>query len=374
MPSSRQAKPGKGRGARSSTRKTAKPRVRLARPTPKLKLLFTCVGRRVQLLRSFQRAAESLGVDLRIHGADASILSPAIHLVDRPHLVPPIAAEDYVEQLLDLVRRNRFDLLIPLLDFELPLIATAADRFTQLGCRAVISSERVVNTCRDKLATFHALQEAGIDTPRTWTWEESLALPEHSFPYYMKPRYGSAAVGNFVIHRLDELQTLGRRVQDALVQDFVAGAEHTLDVYCGFDGRPRSVVPRKRLEVRNGEVSKSLIVKNTAIMAVGKRVAEALGECRGVVTVQCMSMPDGRIRTIEINPRFGGGAPLSIHAGADFPKWILQEALGRKPRINATAFRDDVVMLRFDDAVFVPRASQLARSTKFSPRGARARR
>jgi carbamoyl-phosphate synthase large subunit len=190
----------------------------------------------------------------------------------------------------------------------------------------------------------------------------------------MKPRYGSAAVGNFVIHGLDELRTLGRRVQDALVQEFVAGAEHTLDVYCGFDGRPRCVVPRKRLEVRNGEVSKSLIVKNTRIMAVGKQVAEALGECRGVVTVQCMLMPNGRIRVIEINPRFGGGAPLAIHAGADFPKWMLQETMGLKPRIAPSAFRDDVVMLRFDDAVFVPRASQLARSSKFSPQGARARR
>jgi carbamoyl-phosphate synthase large subunit len=118
-------------------------------------------------------------------------------------------------------------------------------------------------------------------------------------------------------------------------------------------------VPRKRLEVRTGEVSKGLIVKDPAVMAVGRRVAEVLGACRGVVTVQCIVADGGRIRVIEINPRFGGGAPLAIHAGADFPRWILEELLGRKPRINPLGFRDDVAMLRYDDSVFVPNASKL---------------
>ena len=88
-------------------------------------------------------------------------------------------------------------------------------------------------------------------------------------------------------------------------------------------------------------------------MAVGYRVAEMLGECRGVITVQCIVTPDRRIRVIEINPRFGGGVPLAIHGGADFPKWILSELLGKKPRINPTGFRDGIAMLRFDESVFV---------------------
>ncbi len=66
-----------------------------------------------------------------------------------------------------------------------------------------------------------------------------------------------------------------------------------------------------------------------------------------------------RMCIIEINPRFGGGAPLAIHAGADFPKWILSELIGKKPRINATGFKDDIAMLRFDDSVFVKKASKV---------------
>jgi carbamoyl-phosphate synthase large subunit len=58
---------------------------------------------------------------------------------------------------------------------------------------------------------------------------------------------------------------------------------------------------------------------------------------------------------IEINPRFGGGFPLSCEAGADYPRWLLEWALGLPSTACADGWRPDVAMLRYDDAVFVPR-------------------
>ena len=46
------------------------------------------------------------------------------------------------------------------------------------------------------------------------------------------------------------------------------------------------------------------------------------------MTLQCIVTSDHHIRFIEINPRFGGGAPLGIAAGADYPGWLMQELLG----------------------------------------------
>lgn len=323
-----------------------------------IRILFTCVGRRVELIHAFRRAAVRMGIALEVHGADANWRAPAMHRVDRAHIVPPIDSGHYIDALCALVDKRRIDMLIPLLDLELIPLAAAVDRFAAMGCRAVISSESVVRICRDKIATFQALSAAGIDTPRTWRWADVLKRKTHRFPYYMKPRAGSAAKGNYVIRNAQELRTFGPRVEDPIVQEFVDGVEHTVDVYTGFDGIPRCAVPRRRLEVRSGEVSKALVVKDPAIMSVGMRVAEALGDCRGVITVQCMVTPRGRVRVIEINPRFGGGAPLAIHAGADLPRWLMMAHLGLRPRIRPDGFRNDVAMLRYDESVFVERASR----------------
>lgn len=315
----------------------------------------------MELLEAFRQAGEKLRVDLTLHGVDVSRLAPAMHLVDRSHILPVVSSPQYMDALVDLTRKQRIDLVIPLNDLELLTLADGASRLEASGCRVVVSSSGVVQTCRDKIATHRILSEAEIDVPKTWTWHEVLRRVTHRFPYYMKPRAGSAAQGNYVIHNLDELRVLGSRVDDPIVQEFVDGVEHTLDVYTGFDGVPRCVVPRRRLEVRTGEVSKSLVVKDAALIDMGRRVALALGECRGVVTVQCMVSPTGRIRVIEINPRFGGGAPLSIHAGADFPRWLMAEHLGRKLRVGDSSFRDNVAMLRYDQSVFVAGAAKRLR-------------
>jgi carbamoyl-phosphate synthase large subunit len=88
-------------------------------------------------------------------------------------------------------------------------------------------------------------------------------------------------------------------------------------------------------------------------MAQAARLVETLGAGPGVVTLQLFLTRDKKVKFIEINPRFGGGAPLSVKAGADFPKWILQELLGRKTNIRPDAFEDALVMLRYDGEVWL---------------------
>lgn len=45
-----------------------------------MKLLFTSVGRRVELMQVFKNAAEKIGVDLEIYGADITDTAPALSL------------------------------------------------------------------------------------------------------------------------------------------------------------------------------------------------------------------------------------------------------------------------------------------------------
>lgn len=340
--------------AKTKTRSSGRP---TSQRRQRLRLLFTCVGRRIELLDAFRQAADSLDVKLEVHGADINWSAPAMHRVDVPHIVHRIHDSRHIPELLDLVRKHGIDLIVPLIDSDLAALSEAAGQFAELGCTVVVSEPDVIRKCRDKLLTFATLQSAGIDTPQTWSGEGALALRQHRFPYFLKPRHGSAGKGLVRVDNLEELKVFVKRNPGSIVQEYVQGDEYTLDVYAGFDGVPRCVVPRKRLEVRSGEVSKGLIVKDPKIMEVGRQVVSALGGCRGVITVQCMVTPRGQIRVIEINPRFGGGAPLAIAAGADFPRWILAERLGRKLRINYDGYHDDLVLLRYDQSVIIDRAA-----------------
>lgn len=316
-----------------------------------LRILFSCVGRRVELIEAFRAAARALRIKLELWGTDHEPSAPALHFVDHPTPAPPIRSPDYIDHMLKLARRARIDLIIPLIDSDLVPLAHAAPRFAAAGTTVVISEARTVEICRDKLRAYEHLSAAGIDTPRTLTWREAQAA-RPGLPVFVKPRAGSAGAGLHLIETADDLKQVPRWVEDPIVQEFLRGDEFTMDAYTGFDGRPACVVPRRRIRVRGGEVTQAQVALRPDVIAVGRRVVEALGGCRGVVTIQCIRTSAGRIAVIEINPRFGGGVPLAIAAGADMPRWLMAEHLGRKVRIPPTAPHDGLVMSRFDQSVF----------------------
>jgi carbamoyl-phosphate synthase large subunit len=317
-------------------------------------LLVSCVGRRVELLQAFRAAARRLRIALKLVGTDTTATAPALGCVDVAELLPPIADAAYVPALLAAAQRHGARALLPTIDTDLPAIAAARDRFDALGCTALIAEPAVIRLCRDKIETFRFLRSHGIDTPETYLPAEIRALARLQFPYFLKPRYGSASLWTHKIEDSLDLEYHLQRVSDAIVQEFVDGVEHTLDVYVGLSGSPRCVVPRMRWAVRGGEVSKGVVVKDAAIMDAGRQVVEALGpSVRGLVTLQCIVTSQRRIRFIEVNPRFGGGAPLGIAAGADYAGWLLTELTGGVPQIAFDGFTHGLCMLRYDWSSFV---------------------
>ena len=324
-------------------------------------VLFTCVGRRVCLVQTFRRAARGLRIRAGLLGTDTTLLSSALQSCDLPFLVVPVTHRDYVRQLLSIVKAHQVRLLVPTVDLDLKVLAENGRRFESLGCRVLVSDPRVIDLCQDKRKTYRALSRLGFDTPLTVSPRQMLKGPQGLLPGYpcvVKPWDGYAGRDNVVVGNRRELEFFAGRVPHAICQPFIRGTEYSCDVYVDRDMKVRTVVPRRRLEVRAGEVSKAQVVKDPRIMQTVANLIAALRAGPGVITVQLIVTAEGRMTFIEINPRFGGGAPLSIQAGADFPRWLFQELLGGRPRIRSDGFKDRLVMLRYDDQVWLDPARE----------------
>jgi carbamoyl-phosphate synthase large subunit len=321
--------------------------------TDKLSVLFTCIGRRVSLLNSFHRAARQLKINASFFGTDTTELSPAFQLCDKGFLVSPIVHPDYIKQLLTIVKTNRVKLLVPTIDTDLLVLAQNKPKFAELGCFVLVSKPDVVEICQDKRRTHKFLVANGFDAPDTISPRAALSLKKISWPCLLKPWDGAAGKNVVVVNDRKELALFARRIPNAVCQEVIVGTEYTCDVYVDLDMNVRCVVPRKRIEIRAGEVSKGQVVKKEKIMKTVAELVRTLKAGPGVITVQCFLQQNGSIVFSEINPRFGGGAPLAIKAGANFPKWILQELLGKNPHIKFAGFRDGLTMLRYDAEVWV---------------------
>jgi len=318
-------------------------------------ILFTSAGRRVALIRHFKDTLKALSLDGIIVTTDLQPHAPAVFSGDHYELVPRVTDSGYIPLLLEICKKYEIRLLIPLIDTELLLLSENRHLFEEIGVVALVCSPEANRICRDKNKTASFFHSIGIETPVIYEFEKVFDDKDVSYPLFVKPFDGSCSVGAEVANSPFELELCLSRTKNSIIQEYVEGEEYTVDVLVDFDGCVRSVVPRLRLETRTGEVCKGITVKNAAIIDSTKHVAELLPGALGCLTIQCFLTPDGGLKFIEINPRFGGGFPLSLAAGADFPRWIIEMMGGKDPEIVLDGWQDGVVMLRYDDAVFTTR-------------------
>jgi carbamoyl-phosphate synthase large subunit len=317
-------------------------------------VLFSSAGHRIERLKMLAETLNDLALTGSIFVTDMSHLSAALQSADRGFVVPRCDSPDYIPTMLRLCRENNVRLLVPNIDPELAPLAAHRDQFARAGTKVLVSTPEVIEIGEDKLKTHHWLTEHGFPTVRQGTLDEVLAnLDQWPFPLVVKPRNGSASRGVAVVFDRDELLVATRR-DEFLIQTLAAGHEYTVDVLADRKGRCLCAVPRRRIEVRGGEVSKGITVRNGRVMKLAARICEALPGAYGPLNIQLFhDEATDAINVIEINPRFGGGFPLAWQAGAKFPRWIIEEILDRPSTAAFDQWTDQLVMLRFFSAVFV---------------------
>lgn len=318
-----------------------------------MNILFTAAGRRVSLLRSFRRALDELGLEGKIFAADAGTSAPASFVADEKLKVPRVDSPNYIPSLLTICKTYQIDLLISLIDSDLTLLSLNKKDFENEGVKLLVCDTETNEICFDKLNTFNFFKKHNINTPHVLNEVETNNLNSKDFPLMTKPWNGSCSIGVNVAHNVEELSFYKTHTPNAMVQRLIKGDEYTCDAYVDFLGKVRCVVPRKRIETRAGEVSKGLTVNDPVIIDAVIDCVSKLPSAIGCITVQCFKEVDGKVTFIEINPRFGGGHPLAIHAGANFPKWILQELSNGSCDAAFDCWQDDLAMLRFDDEIIV---------------------
>ncbi len=133
----------------------------------RVRLLFTSVGRRVELIQAFRSAAARLNVDLAIYGVDSAGDAPALFYCDLKETVCRISDSAYIPQLLQMCRREKIDLVIPTIDTDLLLLAREKGKFERNGTRVLISDPDKIALCRDKRLTRAFFEGCALKSPAT---------------------------------------------------------------------------------------------------------------------------------------------------------------------------------------------------------------
>jgi carbamoyl-phosphate synthase large subunit len=127
------------------------------------------------------------------------------------------------------------------------------------------------------------------------------------------------------------------------LQEYLPGEEYSVDVYVRRDGRVIAAVPRDRMKIDSGIAVASLTINVPEVIQAAIRTAEIIG-IRGIANVQFKRGADGVFKLLEVNPRYPGTLPLTVAAGIDIPKLMVDELMGRPVPDKLMPFKELMVV------------------------------
>lgn len=227
-----------------------------------------------------------------------------------------------IGHLHTIVQEHHIRIMIPFVDGAVGVVARYRDIYHDIW--APVGPTLRVEAMFDKIAADRLFREASIPVPVAYT------KGRPAFPLIAKPRFGSASQGIRIIDNPRDFRDVTAEADKYILQEYIANRdEYTVDCYVAEDSRIICTVPRRRIEVVGGEVSRTITVGRHDIIDLSRITLTRLG-LRGAVTLQFIHDRDtNRLLLMEINPRLGGGAVCAVHAGADIPAYIIAESLSR---------------------------------------------
>ncbi len=293
------------------------------------------------------KALKALGYE--VVTADATPSSAGFSFADRSYVVPFGADDKFVDALREIVKRERPDYIVPLVDEEIPKVH-AFVRDEAPGLRVIAPMAAFCDLVLDKWTMARALTAHGLSVAATHLASDAARA---TYPAIVKPRQGRGSRGLAFLDGPDDLArylaAAPRGADHYIVQDRLRGPEFTTSVVVGLDNKLLAIVPKEAVDKR-GITQVGITRAVPEIDALCRAITTKLEPC-GPFNVQLILGEDRVPRVIEINPRYSTTMALTLAAGVNEVDAVLRHARGEDP--GRLTFEPDLMMLRYTAQIYV---------------------
>jgi len=260
----------------------------------------------------------------QIVAADPDPRAVGLYWADMAYLVPLAKDPTYVENVCEILDKERPDAVLVGTDVELLIFAQHKSEFeSKYNTHVIVSSEEVIKIAEDKWLTYQFLSSNGFSYPRS-------ALPEGVndllnkcyFPLIVKPRSGARSIGLHKVNNIQELEQAITITKDPIIQEEISTSdqEYTSGITI-IDGDVKAIVTMRR-DLRDGNTYRAYIEPQSSFNPFLSEVAKKLN---GFGSLNFQFRTDGNVPKIfEINARFSGTTPLRAFAGYNEVDVILR--------------------------------------------------
>lgn len=327
-----------------------------------MNILITSAGRRSYLVKYFKEALLDKG---KVYASNSEY-TIALQEADDYVVTPMIYDSNYIEFIIAYCLKNDIKAIISVFDIDLLVLSKSKAHIESYGIKLLLSGEEIVSTCNDKWLTYKFLRRNGISTPITFKNKNTLitALDNNliSYPIIMKPRWGMASLGIYIVDNLEELNFYYKKslkdisesylkiesgftpTEMVLFQEVIIGQEYGVDIINDLKGQFVGVFPKSKVLMRSGETDLGETVSPLGFESLAKKISSLLKH-EVILSVDCFEFK-GEKYVIEMNCRISGHYPLSHLAGVNLPKQIIDWLEGKETNSNYFNFKENLFITK----------------------------
>ena len=250
------------------------------------------------------------------------------------HAIAPDPEKDprFSEFLLGYVRKNHFDVLLPV-SFAAVMQASRIRTDLEKYVRLPLAGVPALEIAGSKDRTIQYAEKTGIRVPGTWypkTEADVQAIAGSiSYPAVIKGSEESGYVR--YANTPEELQEQYRAIArySPVIQEYIAGEGYGFFALYNH-GKARAIFMHRRIReypVTGGPSAVAEGIYDPALRDAGLRILDGLN-WHGIAMVEFKKDAEtGEYVLMEINPKFWGSLALALASGVDFPHLACRMAL-----------------------------------------------
>ena len=220
---------------------------------------------------------------------------------------PPLEnVNEYKIFLTQIIDTHNIDLIFCVLDSDLLVLNEIMESSIHSKTIYITPDKETIQLFQDKLYASKKMQEKGFKIPE-------IIMEDINCNVILRK---NISVGSSGIKKLNLIDLTDFNTERAFLQKHISGDEFTVDVFCDCYGEPALIIPRKRLEIRNGMSFKTQLIYDEKIIEQTQQVCLNF-RIPGLWNIQYIKNKDG-LFFIELNPRFAGSAIAGIAASFNY--------------------------------------------------------
>lgn len=294
--------------------------------------------------------------DVRIVGIDMSNDNVAMELlVDKYYQVPPYTADNYVDVVLDICRKENVDIFFPHISMELPYVANRIGDFEKLGIKVSMPDLNALKIANSKFQLYNFMKEKGLKVPGYFLVDSSDTLRKNisSLGYPSKPvvvkmteNSGSRGVrivradlskSDLFMHQkpssmfvtLDEMCSIideSKPIPEMMAMEYFPGVEFTVDLLAD-KGQTLYIAGRRNTTSNLSIAQTSVVEKKEDAYQICKDIVNLL-KLDGNIGFDFMLDENDTPWLTDLNPRVTATIILYAGAGLNLPYLRVKQLLG----------------------------------------------